>query len=52
MRKFIAHPENIWPPIFLIFPCGEAHFVEKKKLMSLRFYFKHYEKTNKIPKNY
>lgn len=50
MRKFIAHPENIWPPIFLIFPCG-AHFVEKK-LMSLRFYFKLYEKTNKIPKNY
>ena len=30
MRKFVAHPRNIWPPKFLIFPCG-AHFVEKKK---------------------
>lgn len=29
MRKFIAHPRNIWPPKFFIFPCG-THFVEKK----------------------
>ena len=35
MRKFIARPENIWLPKFLIFPCG-AYFVENK-LMSLRF---------------
>lgn len=49
MRKFIARPENIWLPKFLIFPCG-AYFVENK-LMSLRFISNIMKKQTKLQKN-